>query len=132
MGGVAAMIVTVLHFFFGLNSGSLSLPTIVIGQLGLGLGLLQFKFAGWIRSAANLLFVLGGSLMLIGVDQLVGNVFIDVYVTGLVVLWILTRIMISQWDHLRICTSCGFSCGTERKVRVLAPATQPVQSADDY
>jgi hypothetical protein len=132
IGGVAAMFVTALHFFFELNLGSLSFPAIVVGQLGLGIGLLQFKFAGWIRSAANLLFVLGGSLMLIGVDQLVGSVFVDVYVTGLVVLWILTRIMISQWNHLGICIDCGFSCGTERKVRVLAPATQPVESADYY
>jgi hypothetical protein len=132
IGGVVAVIVTALHFFFGLNSDSVSFPAIVVGQLGLGLGLIQFKFSGCLRSAANLLFVLGGSFMLIGVDQLVGSVFIDVYVTGLVVLWILTRIMISQWDHHGICISCGFFCGTKRKVRVLTSATQPVQSADDY
>jgi hypothetical protein len=115
IGGVAAMIVTALHFFFGLNSDSISFPAIVIAQLGLGLGLIQFRFAGWIRSAANLLFVLGGSFMLIGVDQLVGSVFVDTYVTGLVVLWILTRIMISQWDHHEICIGCGFSCKKRKK-----------------
>jgi len=125
------MIVTALHFFFGLNSEFASFPAIVVGQLGLGSGLIQFKFAGWTRFAANLLFVLGGSFMLTGVDQLAGSVFVDIYVMGLIVLWILTRVMISQWDHHRICISCGFFCGTERKVRVLASATQPVQSADD-
>jgi hypothetical protein len=125
------MIASALYFFFGLNSESVSFPAIVVGQLGLGSGLIQFEFGSWTRSAANLMFVLGGSFMLIGVDQLVGSVFVDIYVTGLIVLWILTRVMISQWDHHRICISCGFFCGTERKVSVLASATQPVQSADD-
>jgi hypothetical protein len=131
IGGVVAMIATALYFFFGLNSESISFPAIAVGQLGLGSGLIQFEFGSWTRSAANLMFVLGGSFMLIGVDQLVGSVFVDIYVTGLIVLWILTRVMISQWDHHRICISCGFFCGTERKVSVLASATQPVQSADD-
>ena len=123
MGGVVAMIVTALYFFFGLNAGSVSFPAVLVGQLGLASGLTQFKFRSWTRSAANLLFVLGSSFMLIGVDQLVGSVFVDIYVSGLIVLWILTRVMISQWDHRRICFGCGFSCGTERKVGVLASAT---------
>ena len=123
MGGVVAMIVTALYFFFGLNAGSVSFPAVLVGQLGLASGLIQFKFKSWTRSAANLLFVLGSSFMLIGVDQLVGSVFVDIYVSGLIVLWILTRVMISQWDHRRICLSCGFSCGTERKIGVLASAT---------
>jgi hypothetical protein len=126
MGGVVAMIVTALYFFFGLNAGSVSLPAVLVGQLGLASGLIQFKFKSWTRSAANLLFVLGSSFMLIGVDQLVGSVFVDIYVSGLIVLWILTRVMISQWDHRRICLSCGFSCGTERKISVSASATLPV------
>ena len=106
-------------------------PAVLIGQLGPVLGLVQFKFKSWTRLVANMLFVLGGSLMLIGIDQLVRSVFVDVYLTGLVVVWILTRVMISQWDHYGICLRCGFSCSAERKVGVLASSTQPVQSADD-
>ncbi|MGD0027758.1 MAG: hypothetical protein ABSC91_02330 [Candidatus Bathyarchaeia archaeon] len=130
-GGVIAMIVASLYFFFGLNAGPVSFPVVLVGQLGLVSGLIQFKLKSWTRSAANVLFVLGSSLMLIGVDQLVGSVFVDTYVIGLVILWILTRVMISQWDHRRICLSCGFSCATERRVRVLPSATQPVQRTDD-
>lgn len=130
-GGVIAMIVASLYFFFGLNAGPVSFPAVLVGQLGLVSGLIQFKLKSWTRSAANVLFVLGSSLMLIGVDQLVGSVFVDTYVIGLVILWILTRVMISQWDHRRICLSCGFSCATDRRVRVLPSATQPVQRTDD-
>jgi len=122
VGGVVAMIVAALYFFFGLNVGSVSFTAVLVGQLGLASGLIQFKFKSWTRSAANLLFVLGSSFMLIGVDQLVGSVFVDIYVSGLIVLWILTRVMVSQSDHRRICLNCGFSCGTERKISVLASA----------
>ncbi len=123
IGSVAAMIVTALYFFFGLNAGSVSFAAVLVGQLGLASGLIQFKLKNWTRSAANLLFVLGSTFMLIGVDQLLGSMFVDIYVSGLIVLWILTRVMISQSDHSRICLSCGFSCGTERKTSVSASAT---------
>jgi hypothetical protein len=113
VGGVTATIVAVLYFFFRLNAVSVGYPGILMGQLGLASGLIQFKLRSWTRSAANLLFVLGGSLLLVGVDQLFRSVFIDIYAVGLVLLWILTRVMVSQWDHRGICLRCGLSCGTE-------------------
>jgi hypothetical protein len=131
IGGITAMSVTVLYFFLGLNAEAIGFPAVLIGLFGPVLGLVQFKFRSWTRLVANMLFVLGSSLMLIGIDQLVRSVFVDLYLTGLVLMWILTRVMISQWDHHRICLKCGFSCRTERKVGVLASSTQPVQSADD-
>ena len=131
IGGIAAMSVTVLYFFLGLNAEAIGFPAVLIGLFGPVLGLVQFKFKGWTRLVANMLFVLGSSLMLIGIDQLVRSVFVDLYLTGLVLMWILTRVMISQWDHHRICLRCSFPCRTERKVGVLVSSTQPVQSADD-
>lgn len=131
VGGVIAMSVTVLYFFFGLNAEVVCFPAILIGQSGLVLGFVQFKFKSWTRLAANTFFVMGGFLMLVGIDQLVRSVFVDVYLTGLVVVWILTRVMISQRDHYGICLRCGFSCSSERKVGVLASSTQHVQSTDD-
>jgi len=116
IGAIAAMIMIVPYFFFGLNARPISFPAILIGQLASALGLLQFKFKGWAKMGVNLLFVLGTCLMLIGIDELVHSVFIDVYLMGLILVWILTRIMISQWNHHRICLACGFSCKAERKV----------------
>lgn len=120
IGGIMAMSVIVPYFFFGLSAELIGFPAVLIGQLGPVLGLVQFKFKGWTRLGANVLFVLGSCLMLIGIDQLVRSVFVDAYLTGLILVWILTRVMISQWDHHRICLTCGFSCRTERKVGVLA------------
>jgi hypothetical protein len=115
IGGVMAMSVTILYFFLGLNVEAIGLPAVLTGQFGLILGLMQFKFKSWTRLVANVLFVLAGCLILVGIDNLVRNVFVDVYVIGLILAWILTRVMISQWDHCGICLACGFSCGTERK-----------------
>lgn len=123
IGGVMAMSVTILYFFLGLNAGAMGFPAVLMGQFGPALGLLQFKFKSWIRLSANVLFVLGSCLILVGIDKLEQNVFVDVYLTGLILLWILTRVMISQWDHSRICFACGFSCGTERKVGVSASSS---------
>ena len=120
IGGAMAMSVTILYFFLGLSAESIGFPAVLTGLFGPALGLVQFKFKSWIRLSANVLFVLGSCLILIGIDNLLHNMFVDVYLTGLVLLWILTRVMISQWDHCRICLACGFSCGTERKVGVLA------------
>jgi len=120
IGGVMAMSVTVLYFFLGLNLQAIGFPAVLLGQFGPALGFVQFKFKSWIRLSANALFVLGSCLILIGIDEVVHNVFVDVYLTGLILVWILTRVMISQWDHHRICLACGFSCGTERKVGVSA------------
>ena len=113
-----AMTATVLYFFLGLSAQSFGLPAVVIGQSAPVLGLAQFKLKGWTRLSANLLFVLAGCLMIIGVDQLARNVLVDLYLTGLTFLWILTRVMVSQWDHHRICLRCGFSCRTQDKVSV--------------
>lgn len=131
IGGIMAMSVTVLYFFLGLNVAAIDFPAVLAGQFGLALGLMQFKFKSWIRLGANVLFVLGSCLILIGMDKLLHSVFVDVYLIGLILVWILTRVMISQWDHCRICLACGFSCGKENKVGVSAPSSKRVESADD-
>ena len=120
IGGVVAMIVTVLYFFVGVNAEAFGLPAFALGQFGPALGLLQFKFKKWVRLIANMLFVLGSCLILVGVDKLVHNVFVDVYVIGVILVWILTRVMISQRENYETCRTCGFSCGKEDKVGVSA------------
>jgi hypothetical protein len=110
LGAFFAVAVSTLHFFLGFGLQGSSLLYVAIGQLGPVLGFTQFKFKGWSRFAANVFFVLGTSLILIGIDQHVGSFFVDLYVMCLVVFWIMTRIAISQWDHSRICLICNYKC----------------------
>lgn len=112
VGAALAVATTVPYFFLGLKIEQFSLSAALIGHLGPALGFAQFRFKGWARLAVNTLFVLGSAWVLTGIDQNAGSLFVDLYVIGLIMLWILTRILISQWDHSRICISCGVSCGS--------------------
>ena len=110
VGAFLAIAMSAAYFFLGLSIGGFSLLTLAIGPLGPPVGFIQFTFKGWGRAFANAFFVFGSSLIVIGMDQHVGNFLVDLYVIALVVFWIITRITISQWDHSRICLICNYQC----------------------
>jgi len=118
-GAVVSLAATAVFFFLGVNIGELSLPAVVVGQAGVLIGLVEFEFKGWFRSLANVFFVLGGCLILIGIDQRVHSLFIDVFVVGALLLWIFARIVLSQWDHSRTCARCEFSCRIDGRGQVV-------------
>ncbi|MGD0495865.1 MAG: hypothetical protein ABSB28_07460 [Candidatus Bathyarchaeia archaeon] len=110
IGASLAVAMSVAYFFFGISIGGFSVLYVAIGPLGPLVGFIQFTFKGWVRVAANAFFVFGSSLIVIGIDQHIGSFFVDLYMIGLVVFWIMTRITISQWDHSRICLICNYQC----------------------
>jgi hypothetical protein len=118
LGGLLVLAGTVLYFFAGWNLlGQFGLWAVLAGQTGVALGFFQFKFRGFVRSALNAFFVIACFLVLVGVDSLAENVLLDLYVIGLIIFWLFTRILISQRDHLRICRSCSAYCELKRRVR---------------
>lgn len=110
LGASIVLVGTAFYFFGGWHVNEMSFPVVVIGVVGMLLGLLQLKFRGFIRLSLNTLFVLGAFLVLVGIDALVQSLFIDMFLIALIVFWILTRIMLSQWDHSRICQNCESKC----------------------
>jgi hypothetical protein len=132
LGAIIAFAGAGLYFFAGLNSEQLGISTVLIGQAGLILGFIQFKFRGYARLISNAFFVFAAFLTLTGIDRLVKNTFIDVYVIFLVIFWLWTRIMISEWDHLRICYACQQNCEDKRKMDALVSSAHPVKSASNY
>lgn len=111
IGALIVLAGTVLYFFVEWNFlGPFGLLTVLAGQVGVVLGFFQFKFRGFARSVLNAFFVVACFLMLAGVDGLAENLLLDLYLIGLILFWLFTRILISQWDHLRICRSCSVSC----------------------
>lgn len=110
LGALIAVVGAVLYFFLGWE---LQLPTYLIVQMGMisvVVGFFQLKFKGAIRSTLNALFVVGAYFVLAGMDMLSRNVFLDIYLIGLVLLWIWTRILLSERDHTRTCQNCKLDC----------------------
>lgn len=121
VGAILVLFGTSLYFFAGLGMGD---PTILVllGVAGVSLGLLQSvlpKFSGGLtRFFASILFVTGTFLMLVGIDAAAKNTSIGLFFVTLCVLWILTKITLSQKDHQRICANCSVkSCSWNKKRR---------------
>ena len=106
LGGLSAFVGTFLYFFSNLRIESGSFLIVWLGVLGVGFGLFQFKFRSFIRLSLNVFFVLGAFLILIGVDRLVQSVAVDLFLVTLILFWLFTRILLSQWDHQRLCQGC--------------------------
>lgn len=121
LGGLAAFTGTVVYFFGPWHMISNSSLLIWIGVVGVGLGFFQFKVkATAIRLSLNAFFVLGTFLILVGADGLAQSVFADMFVILLAIFWLFTRIVLSQWDHRKICYTCRVGhceLGEERKRR---------------
>lgn len=110
LGAVAAIFGTVAYFFSNAKISQFGMLFLIAGMGLVALGFIQFNFPRLARLLVNALFVLGAFLVLLAVEMLLMNLFIDLYVISLTMLWILTRILLSQWDHSRICRSCRVYC----------------------
>jgi len=106
LGGLSALAGTILYFFSNWRVEQGSSLLVWVGILGVGFGLFQFTFRGIVRLFLNAFFVFGAFLILTGVDELVRNVKVDLFLIALALFWLFTRISLSQWDHKRICYAC--------------------------
>ncbi len=106
LGGISAFVGTFLYFFSNWRFYPNSFLVVWLGVLVVGFGLFQFKFKSFIRLSLNLFFVLGAFLVLIGVDRLVQSVAVDLFLVLLILFWLFTRTLLSQWDHQRLCHGC--------------------------
>lgn len=117
LGALIAILGAVLYFFLGLEFQLSNYLMVPIGLISVAAGFFQLKFKGAVRSMLNALFVVGACLILTGMDMTLKNVFLDIYLLGLILFWIWTRILLSQWDHIRICQNCKLDCRLKEKER---------------
>jgi hypothetical protein len=110
LGALVALFGTAVYFFAQFDWPQFGLFAVGIGVLAMTLGFLQLKFESFARLMVNMLFVLGGFLILVGMDELTGSLFADLFSIVLIVFWLFTRILLSQWDHWKICRKCGNVC----------------------
>ena len=106
IGAILSLIGTAFYFFLGCQLDQSGLLMILIGQSGIIMGFLQFKFKNYFRSGVNALFVLSSFFILISIDALSENLLTDLYMLMLVGFWLFTRILISEFNNRRICSKC--------------------------
>jgi hypothetical protein len=106
---ILALTGTMLYFFFGTPFPLADLKILLVGTVAMLLGLVQFVFRSYAKLIVNSLFVVGSLLMLISADLIGGSLLIDLYVVGMIIFLLTTRIMLSEWNNRKICLECG-SC----------------------
>lgn len=114
-GAFCVFIGAALYFFVGCTIGQSAYPLFIVpGILGVLVSLLQFHMINVqhtaVRLVINSFFVLGTFLILVGLDLLLNSFILDLLVILFSLLWLYTKISLSNWDHERICSLCGASC----------------------
>ncbi len=105
-GAMVALIGTLFYFFAGFVILPANPMIFFVGYGGLLLGLVQFKFGGWLKLTVNALFVLSSFIILVTADAIGKSFFVDLYVLGLILFLLLARILFSEWNNKRICSRC--------------------------
>jgi len=110
-GAVVSLLANILYLFASFHTAEAGALAFWLGFWGVACGLLQYGVLDLNRSAVhsflNVTFVIGALLLLIGVIEVNSNFALELYLLTLIVYWIITRIMLSQAEHKKICASCG-------------------------
>ena len=119
VGASAVLIGTSLYFFGSLRIGE-PFTLVSAGAFAVIFGLIQSALPklsnGVTRFFASTIFVIGCLLMLVSLDEVVKNTSIDLFFVALCILWIMTKIALSQWDHQQTCSHCSTeSCRQDKK-----------------
>jgi len=116
IGAVVSILGTVAYFILAPQWGQIGWLLFWLGFLGVSLGLLQHGLRIFRKNYAHGLlgvtFVFGAFLVFIGIEEISNNLIVEGYFLVLSLFWIVTRVILSQEEHRRICDECGRSdCG---------------------
>jgi hypothetical protein len=119
VGAIVVLVGIGMYFFGNLRIGEKPFIPVSVGALGLILGLFYPSIPrfcnGFTRFFASILFAVGSFLILVSMEEAAANTSIDLFFIALSVLWILTRISLSQWEHQRTCSQCSLASCTAHK-----------------
>jgi hypothetical protein len=122
VGAIVVLVGIGLYFFGNLRIGDPPFILVSVGAVGLALGLfypLMPRFrSGFIRFLASIPFAVGSFLILVSIEEAAANTSIDLFFVALSVLWIFTRVSLSQWEHQRTCSQCSLTSCTVKKVKM--------------
>ncbi len=108
-GAVLSILLIMIYLIYGLNK-DYGFIIFIIGIISALISLLLAPFLNLKKNLykflINVFFVLGASLSIIGINSINSNLSIQLYFIILVIVWIVTRILISQETHHKICDQC--------------------------
>ncbi|MGY5864673.1 MAG: UbiA family prenyltransferase [Candidatus Thorarchaeota archaeon] len=111
-GAVISILGSLVYFFLGVSFLD-ELLVFWVGLSGVFLGLVQHQIyrllsirSGFFRFVLNVIFVVGAFLVLVGANRITGDLTVDIYILCVILLWIITRILMSKSEHERICKRC--------------------------
>lgn len=111
LGAILSLLGAALYFFGDLNLQQEASSLLLLGSTGVIYGLLQYHLPGIKRSfthlTINIYFIFSMLLILVSVDTITLNMAVNLYSIALSILWLYTRIILSQLNHRRICHACN-------------------------
>jgi len=119
VGAVIVLVCICLFFFLNLRIGEKPFVPVLVGVVGVAAGLLYpvvpVKFQnGFTRFFVGVLLAVGSFLIVAGVEEAAKSLSVDLFFVALSVLWLATKMSLSQWEHKRICARCSLdSCDAE-------------------
>ena len=112
-GALISLVGTVITFFGGLKIPGGNPIALYIGGFFVAIGLIHFAYGTGsreLRFTVNAMFPIGAFLIIASVDQRLQNTGASLFVLLIILFWIFTRVILSRWDHSRICGSCEKPC----------------------
>jgi len=111
VGAVIVLVCIGLFFFGDLRISEKPFVPVLVGVVGVAAGLLYpvvpVKFQnGFTRFFAGVLLAAGSFLIVAGVEEAAKSLSVDLFFVALSVLWLATKMSLSQWEHRRICARC--------------------------
>jgi len=119
VGAAIVLVCLGLFFFGGLRLSEEAFVPVSVGAVCVAAALLYpfvpVKFQkGFTRFFAGVLLPVGSFLVLAGVDEASTSFSVDLFVVVLSVLWLATKMSLSQWEHRKTCALCSLSsCNAE-------------------
>jgi hypothetical protein len=107
VGAAVVLAGTIMYFFMGFNFLGSNPQILFLSNSGLILGLFQFRLVGYLKLGLNGLFVICSFVSLAIADLITESLLVDLYVLGLVVFLLYTRILLSEWNNSKICKRCN-------------------------
>jgi hypothetical protein len=111
LGALIVLAGVALYSVGNLQMEDNAFSSVLVGIIGVSFGLLQSPLLNFHRSMVRVFssafLAIGSFLILMGIDELTRNVFLDVFLVFLTVFWLVTRISLSQWEHEKICSTCN-------------------------